>query len=277
MAGDAISTTWLMLSSDPPTRVTTMTTDTISTTRRSADGGRDGAASAVHVSADLFCAWAGLIGVVLFVAGSVVAGSAPRPDASSAAVTAFLVEHRSALLFGTVLIVLSVPFFGCFAGLLAGMLRDAEGGRAPLAVAATIGWVLLLAIAAIGVLAQAALTWRGADQADASMVRFVYDMASLSLYVVSATAVALSVGATSYVVFRTGLVARWIAIVGLAEIIVNVVELSGLANRTGANAGGYVAGVGPALWAVWVVALAIAVIRRIRRERVASADTRAWP
>ena len=185
----------------------------------------------------MFCAWAGLIGVVLFVAGSLVAGSAPRPDASMATVTAFLVEHRSALLFGTVLIVLSVPFFGCFAGLLAGMLREAERGRAPLAVAATIGWVLLLAIAAIGVLAQAALTWRGADQADASMVRFVYDMASLSLYVVSASAVALSVGATSYVVFRTGFVARWIAIVGLVEVVVNVVELSGLASRAGANAG----------------------------------------
>ena len=244
----------------------------MSIARRSADGRLDGQGSAGHASADVFCAWAGLIGVVLFVAGSLVAGSAPRPDASTATVTAFLVEHRSALLFGTVLIVLSVPFFGCFAGLLAGMLREAERGRAPLAVAATIGWVLLLAIAAIGVLAQAALTWRGADQADASMVRFVYDLASLSLYVVSASAVALSVGATSYVVFRTGFVARWIAIVGLVEVVVNVVELSGLASRAGPNAGGYAAGVGPLLWAVWVVALAIALIRRIRHGRADASD-----
>ena len=221
----------------------------------------------------MFCAWAGLIGVGLFVAGSLVAGSAPRPDASTATVTAFLVEHRSALLVGTVLIVLSVPFFGCFAGLLAGMLRDAERGRAPLAVAATIGWVLLLAIAAIGVLAQAALTWRGADQADASMVRFVYDMSSLSFYVVSATAVALSVGATSYVVLRTGSSPGGSPSSALSRSWSTSSSSVDWPSRAGANAGGYGAGVGPLLWAVWVVALAIALIRRIRHERADASET----
>ena len=52
--------------------------------------------------------------------------------------------------------------------------------------------------------------------------------------------------------------------------MVNVVELGGLASREGLNAGGYGAGVGPLLWAVWVAALAIALIRCIRREQAGS-------
>ena len=146
-------------------------------------------------------------------------------------------------------------------------MRAAEGGRAPLAGAATVGWILLLTIASIGILVQTALTWRGAAQADPGMVRFVYDVSSLSLYAVSATAVALSVGATSVVILQTRMVPRWIAGLGLAVVAINVVELSGLASREGPNAGGYAAGVGPLVWAVWVAALAIAMVRCIRRER----------
>ncbi len=249
-----------------------MTIDSISTAGGSAENGRGVPDSQSHSPAELFSAWAGLIAVVLFVAGSLLSGTAPRPGATTGEVTRFLVQHRSALLLGTVLILLSVPFFGCFVGLLAGMLRDAEGGRAPLAGAATVGWILLLAIVSIGVLVQAALTWRGADRADALTVRFVYDVSSLSLYAVSAMAVALAVGATSFIVFRTRIVPRWIAVLGLAEVVVNVVELSGLANRRGLNAGGYGAGVGPLLWAVWVAALAIALVRCVRRERAGTRE-----
>jgi hypothetical protein len=231
-------------------------------------GQRSGDRGAVrsHQATDGFSAWAGLIAVVLFVAGSLLAGSAPKPDAGTGEVTAFLVDQRSLLLWGTALILLSIPFFGCFIGLLAGMLRDAEGGRAPLAGAATLGWTLLLAIASIGVLAQVALTWRGADQVDASTVRFVYDVSSLSLYAVSAMAVALSVGTTSVVILRTRVLPRWIAILGLVEVAVNVVELAGLGSRDGLNTAGYAAGIGPFLWSLWVAATAISLARAVRRE-----------
>ena len=244
-----------------------MTIDSISNTGAPADRIRGATRPDRLAYAESFSAWAGSIAVVLFVAGSLLAGSAPRPDASTADVISFLVQHRSTLLAGTVLILLSVPFFGCFIGLLAGVLREAEGGRAPLTGAAVVGWVLTLAIVSIGILGQAALTWRGADQADPGMVRFVYDMSSLSVYTVSATAVALSVGATSLIIVRSGVVPRWIAALGLVEIVLNVVELGGVASRTGLNAGGYGAGIGPLLWAVWVACLSIALVRLIRRER----------
>ena len=222
---------------------------------------------------ELASAWAGVVAVLLFVVGSLLAGSAPKPDASTRDVMSFLVQQRSPLLMGTALILLSVPFFGCFIGLLGGMLRDAEGGRAPLAGAATLGWTLLLAVASIGTLTQAALTWRGVAQSDAAIVRFVYDLGSLTLYAGTSTAVALSVGATSFIVFRSRMLPRWVAGLGVVVVLINVVELAGLASSAGENAAGYAAGVGPLVWALWVAATAIALARSLRRSSDAAGAT----
>jgi hypothetical protein len=218
-------------------------------------------------SIDMVAAWAGLIGVVLFVVGSLLAGSPPKPDASAAEITAFLVQHRSTLLVGTALILLSIPFFGCFVGLFTGVLRDAEGGRGTLARAATLGWTLQLAVVAIGIVSQTAVTWRGASGLDPHLVQFGYDLGTLSLYAVSAMAVALAVGATSVIVLRTGILPRWLVVLGALEVAVNLVELAGLASRSGLNAAGYAAGVGPLLWSLWAAAAAITLARLIRRAR----------
>ncbi len=129
-----------------------------------------------------------------------------------------------------------------------------------------------VAIASIGILLQAALTWRGAAQTDAATVRLVYDISSLSLYAVSATAVALSVGATSWIIWRTRMVPRWIAILGFVELVVNAGELVGLGSRNGLNAAGYAAGVGPFLWALWVAVLAVALARQLGRHGGAEDD-----
>ncbi len=188
-------------------------------------------------SIDVAAAWAGLVGVVLFVTGSLLAGSAPKPDASAADITAFVVQQRSSLLIGTALVLASIPFFGCFVGLLSGVLHDADGGRCTLARAATLGWTLQLSVVAIGILSDTALTWRGASGTDPHLVQFGYDLGTLSLYAVSAMAVALAVGATSVVIFRTGVLPRWLVALGAVEVVVNVVELAGLASRGGVNAG----------------------------------------
>jgi hypothetical protein len=228
------------------------------TGRRDSDGTND-------QTIDVAAAWAGLIGVGLFVVGSLLAGSPPKPDASATEITAFLVAHRSALLTGTALILLAIPFLGCFVGVLTGVLRDAEGGRGTLARAAALGWTLQLAIVAIGIVAQTAVTWRGAAGLDPHLVHFAYDLGTLSLYTVSATAVALTVGATSVVIFRSGVLPRWLVAIGVVEVAVNLIELLGLSSRSGLNAGGYAAGVGPLLWSVWAAAVAVSLARHLRR------------
>jgi hypothetical protein len=218
-------------------------------------------------SIDVAAAWAGLIGVVLFVVGSLLAGSPPKPDASAAEITAFLAQHRSALLTGTALILLSIPFFGCFVGVFTGVLRDAEGGRGTLARAATLGWTLQLAVVAIGIVSQAAVTWRGAEGLDPHLVQFGYDLGTLSLYAVSAMAVALAVGATSVVGLRTGILPRWLVVLGAIEVAINLVELAGLGSRSGVNAAGYAAGVGPLIWSLWAAAASVSLARYLGRSR----------
>ena len=55
-------------------------------------GGTRDSETTTRPSIDVAAAWAGLIGVVLFVAGSLLAGSVPKPDASAAEITTFLVQ-----------------------------------------------------------------------------------------------------------------------------------------------------------------------------------------
>jgi hypothetical protein len=221
-------------------------------------------------SIDVAAAWAGLIGVVLFVVGSLLAGSPPKPDASASQITTFLVQQRSGLLWGTGLILLSIPFFGCFVGVFVGVLRDAEGGRGTLARAAMLGWTLQLAVVAVGIVSQTAVTWRGASGLDPHLVQFAYDLGTISLYTVSATAVALAVGATSVVILRTGVLPRWLVVLGALEVAVNLIELAGLGSRTGLNAAGYAAGVGPLLWSLWAAASAVALARHLKGVGYAS-------
>ncbi len=80
-------------------------------------------------------------------------------------------------------------------------------------------------------------------------------MATLSLYALSAPATAVSVLAPSAVIWRTRVLPRWLALFGLVEVAVNVVELAGLMAARGGDATGYAAGIGPLLWTLWAVAL----------------------
>jgi hypothetical protein len=56
------------------------------------------------------------------------------------------------------------------------------------------------------------------------------------------------------VIWHTGVLPRWLSVLGAAEIAVNVVELFGLSIRHGALAGGYAFGAGPLLWIAWFAA-----------------------
>jgi hypothetical protein len=85
------------------------------------------------------------------------------------------------------------------------------------------------------------------------------------LYALSAPAAAASVLAPSAIIWRTRVLPRWLAVLGLAEVAVNVIELAGLMTARGGDAAGYAAGIGPLLWTLWAAVLcasALAVGRR---------------
>jgi hypothetical protein len=122
-------------------------------------------------------------------------------------------------------------------------------------------------VVAIGIVSQAAVTWRGAAGLDPHLVQFGYDVGTLSLYAVSAMAVALAVGATSVIIYRTGVLPRWLVALGALEVAINLVELAGLGSRTGLNAAGYAAGVGPLIWSLWAAAASVTLARYLGRTR----------
>jgi hypothetical protein len=123
-------------------------------------------------------------------------------------------------------------------------------------------WVVLLTIIAAALLPAIALVWRGAPAGDPGLVRLAYDMETLGTYAVTAMVALVAVGAPSLAIWRTGVLPRWLSVLGVVEAGVNVLELASLSSRHGVFAGGYVAGVGPLVWALWVAAVSVCMARR---------------
>ncbi len=207
---------------------------------------------------------AGIVGVVLYVAGAFAAGTPPKPDNPIGSVIAHYTHHRTAVLAGTLLTLVALAFLLWFLGYLRAFIADAEGAQTPLAGVTLAAWIALFVIILGGGIPLTAIVWRGADHVDASLVRLAFDANNLSLYAISATAAAMSVLAPSIVVWRTRALPRWLMALALVAVAVNIIELFGLFSRQGPNAAGYAAGVGPLLWVVWVAALSITLLSRNR-------------
>jgi len=205
---------------------------------------------------------AGAAGAVVYVASAFAAGSPLAPDASVSKVVAHLSDKRGALLAGVVLAVLGVGLLLWFLGYLRSFLAQLEGGRAPLAGVTAASWVTLLVIVAAGATPLTAVVWRGAGGVNPQIASFAFDASNLSLYALSAPAAILSVLAPIVVIWRSGALPRWLVVLGAIEIVVNVVELAGLFVRTGSNAAGYVWGIGPFIWVVWVGAVSVAMLMK---------------
>ena len=211
-------------------------------------------------------AGAGLVGAVLYVVSAFVAGSPPKPDDSTATIVAHLQDKRDALLIGSVLALVGLALFLWFLGYLRSLLAEAEASigepGAPLATITLTSFVVLFAVISGGGAALNVVVWRGAGSFDPTLVRLAFDAQTLSLYAITATVALLSVLAPTVVIARTGVLPRWLVILGAAEIAVNVVELAGFFSRSGWNTGGFVAGLGPLVWVVWVAAVSICMMRR---------------
>lgn len=197
---------------------------------------------------------AGLIGLACYTAGALTA-ALPGPGTATASVIAHLANHSSAVLAGTMLMVCALPFLLLFLGSLVTLLAEAEEPPRHFALLTAGAWLMLFAIIASGMIPVAAVAWRGGSSFTPAIVRLAVDASNLSLYSLSAPVAAASVLAPTIVIWRSRLLPRWLAWLALAEVAVNVAELAGLFARSGIDASGYAAGVGPLLWILWAAAL----------------------
>jgi hypothetical protein len=208
----------------------------------------------------------GLAGAALYVAGALLPGSAPKPDAATFQVIAFFADKRGALLAGFSLELLALGLLLCFLGYLRAVIADAHPSSTALATSMVAAWVATVAIVAAGTLPAIAIIWRGAPSTDPVLARFAYDIQTLATYAITSTTALVSIGAPSVVIWRTGVLPRWLSVLGAAEIAVNVAELSGLSSRHGALAGGYAFGVGPLLWIMWFAAASACMTLKTRAQ-----------
>ena len=218
------------------------------------------------ISANRAGAAAGLVGAVLYIVGAFVAGSPPAPDASTVSIVTYMQEHREALLWGMVLTYTGLALFLWFAGYLHARLAAAEAALAdsgaPLATVTLLAFVVLFGLAGAGGIAFNLMVWRGAGSIDPNLVRLAFDAQNLSLYAITSTVALLSVLAPIIVIARTGILPKWLVVLGALEIAVNIVEIAGFFSRSGWNAGGYAAGIGPLVWVVWLGAVSITMLIR---------------
>lgn len=204
---------------------------------------------------------AGAAGAVVYIVSAFTAGTPLKPDASDQKVVSHLSDKRSGVLVGVLLAVIAVALLVWFLGYLREFLA-VQGGSPALANVTLASWVALLVVTIGGTVPLTAVVWRGAGQVDPGIVRLAFDASNLSLYSVSASAALLSVLAPIIVIWRSGALPRWLAVLGAIEIAANVVEFAGLFTRTGPNAAGYAGGIGPFAWVVWVAAVSIAMVIR---------------
>jgi hypothetical protein len=210
----------------------------------------------------------GLAGAALYLVGALLPGSAPKPDAATSQLIAFFTARQGFLLTGFSLELLALGLLLCFLGYLRAVIAGAgHPSSSALATSMVAAWVTTVAIAAAGTLPVIAIIWRGAPSADPVLAGFAYDIQTLATYAITSTAALVSIGAPSIVIWRTGVLPRWLSVLGAAEIAVNVAELSGLSTRHGAFAGGYAFGAGPLLWIVWFAAASACMTLKTHAQR----------
>jgi hypothetical protein len=221
--------------------------------------------TAARIGVSRVGALTGLAGAVLYVTGALLPGTAPKPDAATSQVIAFFADKRDSLLTGFILELLAVGLLLCFLGYLRAVIADAHPSGTAIATSMVAAWAVTVAVVAAGTLPAVAIIWRGAPGASPDLARFAYDIQTLATYAVTSTAALVSVAAPSFVIWRTGVLPRWLSVLGAAEIAVNVVELTGLSSRHGALAGGYAFGTGPLLWIAWFAAASACMTLKTRR------------
>ena len=204
----------------------------------------------------------GAVGAVIYAISAFTAGSPLKPDASRQTVIDHFSDKRGAVLAGYLLAALGVALLVWFLGYLHKLVRNNEGAGGVLATITLASWVSLLVIVVAGAVPLIAVVWRGAKQVSPGLLGLAFDASNLSLYSISAPVAAVSVLAPIIVIWRSRCLTRWLVALGVVEIVVNGIEIAGIFERTGFNAGGYVGGTGPFLWVLWVALLSIAMVLR---------------
>jgi hypothetical protein len=210
-----------------------------------------------------FDAATGIGFAVLAVVGLLLPGTPLKADASSAKVVAFFADHRDDLLVASFILGLAAVMFLWFAGSFRSYLRAAEGGEGRLSIAAFGGGVagIALLLAGAGILNGPAFKVAGSG-ADPNLVRVFFDAGSAVL-AMAGFAFAVFFAAASCSAARSGSLPPWAYWSGSVIAVLQIIGGIALFAKTGAFAtGGLFTLLAPLAGVIWVVAVAVVLMRR---------------
>jgi hypothetical protein len=208
---------------------------------------------------------AGIIFVVLMFVGTFFVADVPNPDAAQQQLATYLADggNHTRNLIGAYVWVLGALAFLWFVTHLRSVLRRAEGGAGTLSNLAFGAGVIYSALMMTSAVAFAAVAYavglRGATVSDPDFVKVLPQMAWMLLLLGAGFAGLLLVLTASILSFRTGVLPRWLAWLGVVVAIVLLFDVL------------YV-NIVPLL--VWVLAASIVLLMRRQETATAAASPR---
>jgi hypothetical protein len=207
-------------------------------------------------------ALSGIVFVVLMLTGAFFVIDLPRADASAQEISAYLADsgnHTRNVVGAYIWVLGGLAFLGFLSG-LRGILGRAEGDPGTLSNLVFGAGVVFTAVWSVAAVALAtvayAVGFSDATVTNADLVRVLPQLGSLLLLLGGGFAGILVVLATSALIFRTGVLPRWLAWLGIpvAIALVNDVTYMNILPFVG-----------------WVLAASIALLRRQAETATAAA------
>jgi hypothetical protein len=200
----------------------------------------------------------GLLFVALF-----LPGPPPRADDSAAALTANLVEHRTALVDGVLVAGLGVMALLWFLGILGDTLRRNDDRAPSLALVAVLGGVVGVALTFIGMLVFSGAAFEAAGMGDHALIRAAVDTGNM-LIETGKYGFTVLILATCASASRVGLLSRRMVVTGvLAAAVLAISSIPPfLADHGVGQFGGGVDVLGGIPGFLWLVVLSVVMSRR---------------
>jgi hypothetical protein len=177
-------------------------------------------------------ALSGIVFVVLMLTGAAFVIDVPKADASSQEIAGYLADsgnHTRNIIGAYIWVLGGLAFLGFVSGLRA-VLRRAEGEPGTLSSLVFGAGVLFTAVWSVSAATLAAVAYAvgfsNAPVSDPDIVRVLPQLGSLLLLLGGGFAGILLLVATSTLIFRTGVLPRWLAWLGIPVAIALVVDVT---------------------------------------------------
>jgi hypothetical protein len=212
-----------------------------------------------------FDAGSGLVAAALILTGFWLAGQAPAPAAPAAELARHLMENRSRILAGDVLVGAGAMFYLWFLAALRQHLRSRSRPEPTLSSTAFAAGVAAMTVVVAGVGLQAGLVLDEATVKSAAVVRLGFDGYN-ALITIAGFGFAMTVAAAAGSASRSGALSRALRASGWATAALQLMTIPGLIVTRG-----FFAPAAPmpviAFWALtaWSIAVSVFLIRHGRR------------